>query len=146
MLFRSSHPEVFLGKGLLEICSKFTGEHLCQIAISIKLQSRAVAEQLFEIALRHGCSPVNLLIFSEHLFLRIPLDGCFWFFIYFYIHIFVQNVQSFSYMYRSMHFLWIPFIFYIYYFIGSKALCALRRLRFLYKSSNNSFSSNNLWK
>ena len=30
-----------------------------------------------------------------------------------------------------------------YYFIGSKALCALRRLQFLYKSSNNScFSSN----
>ena len=32
----------------------------------------------------------------------------------------------------------IPF----YYFIGSRALCALRRLRFLYKSSNNSFPSN----
>ena len=32
----------------------------------------------------------------------------------------------------------IPF----YYFIGSKALCALCRLWFLYKSSNNSLSSN----
>ena len=30
----------------------------------------------------------------------------------------------------------------VYYFIGSKALCAPRRLLFLYKSSNNSFSSN----
>ena len=26
---RSSHPEVFLGKAALKICSKFTGEHLC---------------------------------------------------------------------------------------------------------------------
>ena len=24
---RSSHPEVFLGKGVLKICKKFTGEH-----------------------------------------------------------------------------------------------------------------------
>ena len=31
------HPEVFLGKGVLKICSQFTGEHPCQIAISIKL-------------------------------------------------------------------------------------------------------------
>ena len=35
---KSSHPEVFLGKGVLKICSKFTGEHLCWIAVSIKLQ------------------------------------------------------------------------------------------------------------
>ena len=27
--YRSSHPEVFLGKGVLKICSKFTGEHPC---------------------------------------------------------------------------------------------------------------------
>ena len=25
--YRSSHPEVFLGKDTLKICSKFTGEH-----------------------------------------------------------------------------------------------------------------------
>ena len=37
---RSSHSEVFLGKDLLEICSKITGEHLCRSAISIKLQSK----------------------------------------------------------------------------------------------------------
>ena len=28
---RSSHPEVFLEKGVLKICSKFTGEHSCRI-------------------------------------------------------------------------------------------------------------------
>ena len=47
---RSNPPEVFLGTGVIKICSKFTGEHPCGSAISIKL--------LF--ALRHGCSPVNL--------------------------------------------------------------------------------------
>ena len=26
---RSGHPDVFQGKGVLEICSKFTGEHPC---------------------------------------------------------------------------------------------------------------------
>ena len=48
----SSHAEVFLGKGVLKICSKFTGEHPCRSAISIKL---------LEIKLPHGCPPVNLL-------------------------------------------------------------------------------------
>ena len=55
-LFRSSRPEVFLGKGVPKICSKFTGEHPCRSVISIKLQS-----DLTEIALLHGCSLVNLL-------------------------------------------------------------------------------------
>ena len=36
-LYRSNHPEVFLGKGILKICSKFTGEHPRRSAISIKL-------------------------------------------------------------------------------------------------------------
>ena len=34
---RGSCPEVFLRKGVLKICSKFTEEHPCQRAISIKL-------------------------------------------------------------------------------------------------------------
>ena len=52
---RSSHPEGFLGKGVPKICNKFTGEHPCWSVISIKLQSN----------------------FSEHLFLRTSLEGCF---------------------------------------------------------------------
>ena len=36
-IFRSSSPEVFLGKGVLKICSKYTGEHPCRRTISIKL-------------------------------------------------------------------------------------------------------------
>ena len=61
--FRSSHTEVFLGKGVLKICSKFTGEHSCRSAVSIKLLYRFI-----EIGLRQGCSPVNLL----HIF-RTPI-------------------------------------------------------------------------
>ena len=36
-LQRSSPPEVFLGKCVLKICSKFTGEYTCRSVISIKL-------------------------------------------------------------------------------------------------------------
>ena len=55
-LCRSSPSEVLLGKGVLKICIKFTGERPCRSEISIKLQSNFI-----EIALRHGCSPVNLM-------------------------------------------------------------------------------------
>ena len=33
--FRGSRREVFLGKGVLKICSKFTGKQPCQSVISI---------------------------------------------------------------------------------------------------------------
>ena len=55
-MIRSSRPEVFLRKGALKICNKFTGEYPRQSTISIKLQSRFIV-----ITLWHGCSPVNLL-------------------------------------------------------------------------------------
>ena len=55
-IFRSSRSEVFLRKDVLKICSKFTEEHPCQSAISIKLQRNCI-----ETPLRHQCSPVNLL-------------------------------------------------------------------------------------
>ena len=54
--FRSSRPEVFFEKGVLKICNKFTGEHPCGSATSIKLLCN-----FFEITLRQGCSPVNFL-------------------------------------------------------------------------------------
>ena len=54
--FRRSCPEVFLGKGVLKICSKYAGEHSRRNAISIKLLCNFI-----KITLRHGCSPVNLL-------------------------------------------------------------------------------------
>ena len=49
---QKSRPKVFLGKGVLKICSKLTGEHPCR-------NVHTHAEQL--ITLPHGCSPVNLL-------------------------------------------------------------------------------------
>ena len=55
---------MFLGKIVQKICSKFTEEHPCRSVTSIKLQSNFI-----EIALRHGCSPVNLL----HIF-RTPFS------------------------------------------------------------------------
>ena len=73
IIFRNSSPEVFWGKGVLKIYSKFTGEHPCRNVISIKLLCNFI-----EIPFRHVCSPVNLLfIFSEYLFLRTPLECCF---------------------------------------------------------------------
>ena len=71
--FQKQSSEVFLGKGFLKTCSKFTREHACRSVISIKLQSKFI-----EITLRHGCSPVNLLHLSEYLFLWTAVDSCFW--------------------------------------------------------------------
>ena len=44
--YRSSYQEMFLRKGVLKICSKFTGEHPCQSVISIKLQSNRYRNML----------------------------------------------------------------------------------------------------
>ena len=59
---------VFLGKGVLKICSKFTGEHPCKSVISIKLLC---------------------YIFSDHLFIRTLMEGC----LYEYI-IFILNILN----------------------------------------------------
>ena len=56
-LLRSSPPEVFLGKYVLKICSKFIGEHPYRSLVSIKLQSNFI-----EIKLWYGCFLVNLLL------------------------------------------------------------------------------------
>ena len=56
-LSKSSPPEVFLRKGVLEICSKFTGKSPYGLCNFIK------------ITLRHRCFPVNLLhIFRKHFY------------------------------------------------------------------------------
>ena len=58
---RSSHPEVFLVKGVLKICSKFTGEHPCRNVISIKLQSKETAkEHVKEIGNKHPSWHLNI--------------------------------------------------------------------------------------
>ena len=53
---RSSHLEVFLEKGVLKICSKFTVEQASWNVISIKLLSSFI-----EITSQLGLCPVNLL-------------------------------------------------------------------------------------
>ena len=68
LIYRSSHPEVFLGKSILKICSKFTGEHPYWSLVSIKLLWNFI-----EIALQHGCSPVNLLHIFRTSFLKNTL-------------------------------------------------------------------------
>ena len=63
-IYRSSLPELFLGKRILEICSKRTGEHPCRSAISMKLFSNFV-----KIKIRLGRCPVNLPhIFREYFY------------------------------------------------------------------------------
>ena len=59
--YRSSHPEVLLGKGVLKIYSKFTGEYPCRCVISIQPCRRVISIKLqsnfVDITLWHGCSP-----------------------------------------------------------------------------------------
>ena len=49
-------PKVFIAKGVLNTCSKFTGEHPFRTVISINLLCKFI-----EITLRHRFSPVNLM-------------------------------------------------------------------------------------
>ena len=51
---------MFLRKGVLRICRKFTGEHPCRSVISSVISIKLFCN-FFETALRHGCSPLNLL-------------------------------------------------------------------------------------
>ena len=51
--FRSSFPEVLLGKVVLKICSRRT--------LMSKYDFDKVEKQFFAITLRHGCYLVNLL-------------------------------------------------------------------------------------
>ena len=58
----SCRQEVFLRKGVLKICSKFTGEHTYQGVISIKMLCNFI-----EITLQHGCSPWTISPDNSHL-------------------------------------------------------------------------------
>ena len=62
---RSSPPALFLEKGALKKCKKFTGQHPCQSEISIKLLCNFI-----EIILWQGCSPVHLLRISRKTFCK----------------------------------------------------------------------------
>ena len=64
---RSRPPEMFLGKGVPKICSKFTREHPYQSYHAVSLKSYFGMGFLLKIC----------CIFSEHLFLITPLNCCF---------------------------------------------------------------------
>ena len=53
-IFRRSPPAVFLRKGVLKICSKFTGEHPCRSGISIKLLKSHFSMGAFPANLIHN--------------------------------------------------------------------------------------------
>ena len=63
----NSPPEVSLGKGVLQICSKFAGEHTCQSAISIMLQS--ILLHIFRTLFCKNTSEGLLLSVASKLFL-----------------------------------------------------------------------------
>ena len=54
-----------LKKSVLEISSKFTGEHPCRSVISVKLQSKFI-----EITPRHGCFLVKFAVYFRNTFLK----------------------------------------------------------------------------
>ena len=54
--FRSNQPEVFLWKGIPQICSKITKEHPCQSVIIVTLLCNFI-----EITLQHRCSLENFI-------------------------------------------------------------------------------------
>ena len=61
---KSSPSEQFLGIGVQKMSSKFTGDQPCRSVISLKLICNFI-----EIALRHGCSPVNFFSYFQNIFL-----------------------------------------------------------------------------
>ena len=70
--FRSNPPKVFLGKGLLKICKKFTGEQPMPFnKLDLRLYWNHTLAWVFSCKFS-AC-------FSEHLFIRIPAEGCFCF-------------------------------------------------------------------
>ena len=66
---RTIRLEVFLGKVVLKICSKFKGEHPSKSEFNILHFGMGVLLYIKFAA----CT------FSEHIFLRTPLDDCFWY-------------------------------------------------------------------
>ena len=67
---RSCPSQVFLGKGVLKICSKFTGEHPYRSMVSMTLLCNFI-----EIALWHGYSPVNMLHILKTAFYKNTYGG-----------------------------------------------------------------------
>ena len=59
-LFRSSHPEVFLRKRVLKMCSKFTGEKQCRSVISMLINFTMWSSNFFFFCIQ--LSPAFLIV------------------------------------------------------------------------------------
>ena len=125
---------MFLGKVVLKICSKFTGEYPFRSVISVKL---------------HG-------IFSKHLFLRTILGGCFCEFQPPDIvkNYFTDAFQAFCTSSRSSHSKEFIYLKLIYYEVARCQLATLRKKLFYASSfmyfsfifSEHIFFQKGLWK
>ena len=62
-------------RALLKRCSENIQQIYRRTLMSKCDFNKVPLQSPFELALRHGCSPVNLLHISEHLFLRTPPGG-----------------------------------------------------------------------
>ena len=122
---RSSHPEVFFEKGVLKICSKSTGEHPCRSVISIKLLCNFI-----EIALRHGCSPVNLL----HIFRTpFPRNTSGWLLLWDLAwNLQLRSCKDFTNIYRTFPLFWSMFWKYLIFSINSSLHIQSRTLSFIF--------------
>ena len=65
--YRSSRPEVFCKRGVLENFTKFTGKHLCQSLFFNKVAGPRLAT-LLKKRLWHRCFPENFVKFFRTLF------------------------------------------------------------------------------
>ena len=75
--YRSSPPEVFLGKAVLKICSKFTGEHPCRSAISIKLLCFALSKWAsHKIFLSNVCQKISVKFNLNTGLMEIFTENC----------------------------------------------------------------------
>ena len=71
-----SLPKEFLGEGVLKCM-----QQIYRTTPKLKCDFNKAPCNFIEISLHHRCSPVNVLhIFQNKFFLRIPLDGCDWYY------------------------------------------------------------------
>ena len=73
-LYRSNHRRCSLRKGILRNFAKFTGKHLCQGLFFNKVAGFVT---LLKSHFGMGFLLKICCIFSEHLFKRTPMEGCF---------------------------------------------------------------------
>ena len=82
VFFRSIRPEAFLGKGVLKICSKFTGEHPCRSVIATATLLKSNFGMGVPVNLQHifrGSFPRNtsgwlLLVFEDKAFFKKTIN------------------------------------------------------------------------